>query len=121
MSAPENAVRPVGAPSTSRTRGATKVMPKKPRTTEGMPASTSMIGLRISRAQRGRDLAHEHRRGHPEGQGDDDGEQRDQERAEDQGQGAEDAEGGVPVGGEERRRAGPRRRPAPLPAGGRGR
>ena len=53
MSAPVNAVKPVGVPNPWRTSGAMMVMPKKPSTTDGMPASTSIIGLRISRAQFG--------------------------------------------------------------------
>ena len=48
-----NAVRPVGTLKASRTSGDRAIIPMKPSTTDGIPATTSIIGLRISRSQRG--------------------------------------------------------------------
>ena len=98
------AVSPVGTPSHCRTSGATMVMPKKPRTTDGMPARTSISGFRISRAQFGRHLAHEHGRGHAQRQGDHDRHEGHQHRAEDERQGAELPERRVPQVAQQARR-----------------
>ena len=66
-----------------------------------MPARTSISGLRISRAQFGRDLAHEHRGRHAQREGDDDGRDGHQQRAQDQREGAVQIESGIPARPEE--------------------
>ncbi len=53
MIEPVKAVRPVGRLSVSRTTDDKITIPKNPNTTDGMPATISIIGFRISRSQRG--------------------------------------------------------------------
>ena len=53
MIEPVKAVKPVGRLSVSRTTDDKTTIPKNPSTTDGMPATISIIGLRISRSQRG--------------------------------------------------------------------
>ena len=48
ITAPARAVMPVGRSNSSLIHGATTIMPMKPMTTEGIPARTSTVGLRIS-------------------------------------------------------------------------
>ena len=77
--------------------GASTVMPKKPRTTEGMPASTSISGFRISRAQPGATSRTKTAVATPSGQADDDRREGHQQRAQDQRHGPELIEGGIPA------------------------
>ena len=75
---------PVGRSKVSCSQGARMTMPKKPSTTEGIPARSSMTDFRISLIRPGRDLRDVDGGEHPEGHGDQGGEEGHDERADDQ-------------------------------------
>ena len=81
--------------------GATSVMPKKPSTTEGMPASTSISGFSTSRAQAGATSRTNTAVATPSGTAITHRDQRHEHGAEDERHGAEAAEGRVPRRAEE--------------------
>ena len=101
--APLRAFRPLRRWKSLAMPGPNSTMPRKPTTTEGMPARISTTGLTISRTRPG-DVREVGRAAQPDGDGDEQGPDGDHEGADDHGQhavGLQDEGGGVPDHAEE--------------------